>query len=289
MKISSIVGGLLLMAAGTLALAQTPSTSTGTLTVNKKSMTLAHATALQLRDWDMGPDGKLVEISVVDVFLSDVPVDDPEDDFDLGVRGKGGKLHGVRMRLNPKGQVLSARVFDNAFQEGVDNVFPDHVQLKLKQFDGKGVGGKVEVKEADDMRGNAYKFVATFSAPILGEPKPTVEGPAAAETAPAKAVQEFVRSVLAKDKPGLERILRKEFVEMLENPEQADAVMGMLDQFYPVEETRQMKIVRVFDFGDRAWVEGTTKRQSESGGEPTDVTYRIRVIRVNNDWKVQPM
>ena len=119
--------------------------------------------------------------------------------------------------------------------------------------------------------------------------KPTVEGPAAAETAPAKAVQEFLKAVLAKDEPALKRILRKEFVEMLENPGGKEAVLGMLDQFYPADVINQLMIVRVFDFGDRAWVEGVSKRRSESGGKPIDVTTRIRTIRVDNAWKVQPM
>ena len=289
MIMSTIYKIVLLALAGTVLLAQTPGTSTGTLTVNGKAIKLSEAKALRVKDWDMGPNGKLVEVTVVDVFLSDVPVDDPEDDFDLGVRGKGGTLHGLRMRFDRKGKVLSAKVYDSAFGEGVDNVFPTHVAFKPGSLTGKEVGGKVTVGESDDMRGTTYSAIATFKVPIGTEPKPTVEGAVAAETAPAKAVEEFIRSVLAKDKDGLKRILRKEFVEMLENPEQSDAVMAMLGQFYPAEEAREMKIVRVFDFGEKAWVEGTTKRQGENGGQPTDVTFRIRVIRVNNDWKVQPM
>jgi len=86
----------------------------------------------------------------------------------------------------------------------------------------------------------------------------------------------------------LKKMLRKEFVEMLENPEGKDAVMGLLGNTYPAEEVKQLKIVRVFDFGDRAWVEGVTKRKGEQG-KSTEVTYRIRALRVGGEWKVQPM
>ncbi|MBI4427690.1 MAG: nuclear transport factor 2 family protein, partial [Ignavibacteriales bacterium] len=118
---------------------------------------------------------------------------------------------------------------------------------------------------------------------------PSIEGAGAAETPPAKAVQEFLQAEMANDVPKLKKLLRKEFVEMLENPEGKDAVMGMLAQSYPVDEVKQLKIVRVFDFGDRAWVEGVTKRPSKGKKAPTDVTYRIRTLRVNGEWKVQPM
>jgi hypothetical protein len=46
---------------------------------------------------------------------------------------------------------------------------------------------------------------------------------------------------------------------------------------------------RVFDFGNRAWVEALSKRPSAGGGAPADVAHRIRAVRVGGDWKVQPM
>ena len=65
--------------------------------------------------------------------------------------------------------------------------------------------------------------------------------------------------------------------------------MAMLNESYPADELKAMKIVRVFDFGNRAWVEGVSKRPGRSGTAAIDVTYRIRTVRVNGDWKVQPM
>jgi hypothetical protein len=88
---------------------------------------------------------------------------------------------------------------------------------------------------------------------------------------------------------GLKRVFRKEFAEMLEKPDGQKSLMAFLSQSYPAGEIKELKIVRVFDFGSRAWVEGTSKRPGQRGGAPTDVTYRIRAVRVGADWKVQPL
>ncbi|MGH9427154.1 MAG: nuclear transport factor 2 family protein [Terriglobia bacterium] len=289
MTTSTIFCCLLLATAGTIVSAQTSGTATGTLTVNGKASKLTYAQTLETEDWDMGPNHKLVKVTVTLVFLSDVPIGDLEDDFDLGARGKEGTLHGLRLKFNKKGELLSGKLYDKAFEGGTNNLFASRVRFEPKVFNGKLVSGKIGLEEPDDFSSVKYDFSATFSAPVLREPKPTIEGAGAAETAPAKAVQEFLQAKLAKDVPKLKKLLRKEFVEMLENPEGKDAVMGLLDQFYPVDEVKQLKIIRVFDFGNRAWVEGLSKRPSTSGGAPTDVTYRIRTVRVNGEWKVQPM
>ena len=63
--------------------------------------------------------------------------------------------------------------------------------------------------------------------------------------------------------------------------------MGLLDYSYPAG--RQFTIARVFDFGSRAWVEALSKHAGAGGGAGTEVTYRIRAVRVNSEWKVQPM
>ncbi|MBI3006242.1 MAG: nuclear transport factor 2 family protein, partial [Ignavibacteriales bacterium] len=148
-------------------------------------------------------------------------------------------------------------------------MFPSGIHFERKVFNDKVISGKIGPGEPDDFASVKYDFTATFNAPVDHEPKPSIEGAGAAETAPAKAVQEFLQAEMANDVPKLKKLLRKEFVEMLENPEGKDAVMGMLAQSYPVDEVKQLKIVRVFDFGDRAWVEGVTKRPSKGKKAPT--------------------
>ena len=107
-----------------------------------------------------------------------------------------------------------------------------------------------------------------------------------AETLPAKAVQEFMRAVAAKDVAAVKNVVRKEVAEMLGKPEGQEAIMGMLGEWYPAD--KKINLVRVFDFGERAWVEGESQRQEESG-KTTNVTTRIRAIRVNGEWKVSPL
>ena len=280
---------LLLTVAGTFASAQPSDAATGTLTVNGKATKLSYAQALSTQDWDLGPGGKFVEVTVIKVFLSDAPIEDQEDNFDLGVRGKEGKLHGIQVTFNKKGKPSNGSLYHNAFEGGTSSMFASHILFKPKVLSDKTISGKVQMDKPNDFGGVTYDFNVTFSAPVQSEPKPTVEGSAAAETGPGKAVQEFIRAVQAKDAAALKRVFRKEFAEMMEKPEGEESVMGMVNQSYPPDELKQLKIVRVFDFGNRAWVEGTSKRPSTSGGAPTDVTYRIRTVRVNGEWKVQPM
>ncbi|MBI3006241.1 MAG: hypothetical protein HYY49_12620 [Ignavibacteriales bacterium] len=95
------------LVAAAAASAQEKSTASGTLTVDGKASKLSYARTLETQDWDMGPNHKLVQITVTKLFLSDVPVGDVEDDFDLSARGKEGTLHGLRLKFNKKGEVLS--------------------------------------------------------------------------------------------------------------------------------------------------------------------------------------
>ena len=279
---------MLLVAAASIAVGQSGSVM-GTLTVNGKAIKLSNALALQTKDWTLGANHKMVEVDVIKLILSDLPVDDVEDDFDLAARAKTGNLNGVRLEFGKKGELMSGNIYHKAFEGGTSSLFTSHIIFEPKGLTDKTIGGKVRMDKPVEMGGPKHDFNVTFSATVQVEPKPTTEGVGAAETAPAKSVLEFLRATLAKDVAALKRVLRKEFVEMLEKPEGQESVMAMLGQFFREEEVKQLKIVRVFDFGNRAWVEGTSKRPSQSGGAPTDVTYRIRAVKEGTEWKVQPM
>lgn len=270
------------------AFGQTSSPAVGSITVGGKATNLSYVLALQTKDWTLGANRKLVEVNVVKVILSDTPVEDVEDDFELGARGKLGNLNALRLVFGMKGDLMSGNIYHKNFEGGTSPVFMSHVLFDRKTLNDKTIAGKVRLDEPVDFGGPTYDFNITFSAAVQREPKPTVEGNTAAETAPAKAVQEFLSAVMAKDIATLKRILRKEFAEMLGNPEGQESVMALLDASYPADEVKQLKIVRLFDFGNRAWVEGTSKR-SKSGGAPITVTYRIRTVRAGTGWKVQPM
>lgn len=262
---------------------------TGSFTVNGNVTKIGGATVLQTKDWILGPDKKFVEAVVIKLGLSNSPIEDIEDDFELGVRGKEGTLHGIRIELSKKGNLMSGNVYDAAWEGGTASIFTSHVLFEPKVFTDQSIAGRIRMDGPAELNGVKFDFDITFTAPVLSEPKPTAEGTAAAGTEPAKAVTVFLHALSSKDVPALKSILRKEFVEMLEKPGGEDAVFGMLGWAYPAEAMKQLKIVRVFDFGKRAWVEGMSKRKSEHGGPPTDVTYRIRTVRVGSDWKVQPM
>ena len=288
MTIFTIPSCLLLAMACTFASAQTSSIATGTLTVNGKATQLSYAQALEAEDWTFGADRKPVRVTVIKVSLSDAPIEDQEDNFETFLRGREGKLHAVMLTFNAKGEAVEGVIVHHAFTNGAISFSGANVaRFERKTFDDKTIAGKVWSGMFGEFQGITYDFSAAFSAPIQHEPKPTVEGPAAANTGPGKAVQEFLRATTARDLAALQAILRPEIAKLLVDPQRKQEVMGLLDYSYPAG--RQFTIARVFDFGNRAWVEALSKRPSASGGAPIDVTYRIRAVRVGGEWKVQPM
>ena len=285
----SIKVALCAIACTTIAPAQSQSTASGTLTVNGTAWKLTYARALRTTDWTLGPNQKYVEVPVIKLMLSDSHVEDVEDDFELGVEGKNGTMHGLRLEFSLKGEPMSGSVYDKTLEGGTSEMFVTRVVFDPKSVADQKIEGTLRLSEPIDVGGAKVNATASFAAPVLRDPKPSVEGRAAAETEPGKAVLEFLRAFSSMDLPALKQVLRKEMAEMLEKPEGQQAFLATLSQAYPADEMKQMTIVRVFDYGDRAWVEGMSKRPSETKGTDTDVTYRIRVIRVAGIWKVQPI
>ena len=286
--ISTILYWLMLPVVGTFAPAETSGTATGTLTVNGKATELSYAEALETKDWALGPNQKFVEVTVIKVCLSDEPVSDEEDNFDTFLRGSENKLHAVLLTFSAKGEVTDGILIHQAFTNGAITLSgSDVARFERKSLDSKMIAGKVSGIKTEEFKGAAFNFSVSFSAQIQHEPKPTLEGSAAATSGPGIAVQEFIRAAEAKDLAALKSIFRPEIAKLLEDPEHKEEVTGLLENSYPAG--KEFKIVRVFDFGDRAWVEAASKRPSESGGAPVDETYRIRTVRINGVWKVQPM
>jgi hypothetical protein len=275
--------------AGTLSWAQTSGTAGGTLTVSGKGITLNSVRALEANDWDYDAKArKMVPVKVVRLFMSDAPFEDIEDNFEMFLRGREGKLHALLLNFTAKGEAGDGQLVHQAFTNGAITFSgSDVARFERKAFDGKTIAGRVWTGAPQEFQGVSYSFDIAFSASIQRDPKPTIEGPAAEDAGPGKAVRGFLRAADARDLDSLKRIFRPEIVKLLEDPEHKQEVMGLLEQSYPPG--KQFKIVRVFDFGDRAWVEALSSRPSESGGAPTAETYRIRTVRINGEWKVQPM
>lgn len=290
MKISTMlyVTGMALFAA-TFSMAQNPGTVTGTLTVGGKAIKLSNAQALEADDWDYDAQNhKFVPVKIVRVFLSDAPVADIEDNFDMFLKAREGKLHAVSVNINRKGEVGNGMVIHQAFSSGAITFSgSNQTRFQRKVLDAKSIAGKVSTVTKQEFQEVTFEFKLTFSTAIQREPKPTVEGAAAETTGAARTAREFLKAAQARDTAALRGIFRAEIAMMLDDSQRKGEVMGLMEASYPAEQ--QFKIVRVFDFGDRAWVEALSERPSESGGAPVEVTTRIRLVRVNGEWKVQPM
>ncbi|MBI3787268.1 MAG: hypothetical protein HY276_03335 [Ignavibacteriales bacterium] len=286
MTISVTFCSLFLGLVATAAVAQKQSTTSGSLKLNGKTTNLGYAQAIKAEDWTFGPNNKPVLATVFRVLLSDMQFDDLDDNFELSVMAKEGKLHGILVTFNKNGKLLSGSLYHEASETGVEDVFVSKIMPQSKVLNDKTVSGKIRTEEPISLSAGKLELSATFSASIQEEPKPTVQGNAASETAIGKVVQEFIQAAETKNVAALKKIVRKEVAEMLEKPEGKEAVMGLLGMSYP--DGKQIKIVRVFDFGNRAWVEGDSQRAGDDG-KPVKETYRIRAIRVNGEWKVSPL
>lgn len=277
---------LLISATLTVASAQTPGMATGNLSVNGKMTKFSNAQAMKTQDWTFGADNKPVLSTVFILLVADAQADDLEDNFELSVRAKEGKLHGLLLTLSEKGALLSGSIYHDGEETGMESIFTSKIRFKKNLLNDKTISGKLETGGTMDISAGKLTFSVNFSAPFQQAPKPTIEGPAAVESSPGKAVEEFIKAAEAKDKEALKKLVRKEVAQMLEKPEGQEAVMGLLGESYPPG--KQIRIERVFDFGDHAWVEGKSQRQ-EADGRTTDETYKIRLIRVNGEWKISPL
>ena len=94
-----------LLIAGSIALAQTTGTATGTLTIDGKNYKLSHAHALTTKDPFRG--GKMIR-----VVLSDLPVDDGTMEDESGVDDlvQAGKLNAIEFSFTTDGTLLGGRL-----------------------------------------------------------------------------------------------------------------------------------------------------------------------------------
>jgi len=295
MKISATFACLLLTGAQVTASAQTTSGTSGSLTVNGKVTQLRNAQAMKAQHYGFGANGTPVLDSVTVVFLSDASADDLDDNFELVVKAKQGKLHALLLTITSAGKLSDGTLYHDALKDGAESIFTSHANLKLTKSNAAAVAGSVktterldlvDAKEKVDGMGGKLDFSVSFTAPIQHDPKPTVEGPAAAQSAPAKVVEEFIQAAEAKDVTAMKRVVRSEVVAMLDDPQGQQMLVGLLGESYPPG--KKITIVRVFDFGERAWVEGDSQRTEESG-KLTNETYKIRAIKENGAWKVSPL
>ena len=209
---------LLLIVATAIALTRKPGTATGTLTVSGKVTRLSFAQALKTQDWVFGADNKPHLATVMMVFLSDEPADDLEDNFELSVRAKEGKLHGLLITFSEKGKPSNALLYHQSVNNGTESIFTSKFLLEKQIITDTTISGNVRTTEPVDLSAGKFSFSVTWNASFHQQPKPTVEGTAAAETPSGKAVQEFIRTAEAKDITGLKKIVRGKLLRCWKDP-----------------------------------------------------------------------
>ena len=180
---------------------ESPENAQGKLTVNGKTTELRYAYARQRNDVF---DPKVREVRVV---LSDVPIDrfDMEDNFAVGQFGKEGKVHGIELRFDLKGELRGEALIHEA-SGNASTTWLGQDDFERKAFDAHTVAGKLTSRKPFTIVDLTIDDAVTFSAPVQPDLKPTAEGAAVASSGPGKAMIEYVRAVRAGDMPALKKV-----------------------------------------------------------------------------------
>ena len=258
---------LILQVGGTVMLGESPENAQGKLTVNGKTTELRYAYARERNDVF---EPKVREVRVV---LSDVPIEvfDLEDNFAVGELGKQGKVHGIEIRFDLKGELRGEALIHEASGNasttwlGQDNFEP-------KEFNAKTVAGKLTSNKPFTIVDLTIEDAVTFSAPVQPDSKPTAEGAAAAASGPGKVMIEYMRAVRAADMPALKRVCTEASYKQIEALPQDHFKEAAAEEM-----PAGTKLVREFESGDRARVE----TQDSTG------VAKWTLVRINNEWKMQ--
>ena len=137
-------------------------TASGTLTVNGKTVSVAHAYARAVPGFS---DPSTTDTRVI---VSDVPLDAAAlaDDFARIALAKAGKLHAFEITIDASGAVVSTAWrhdgFKGAMPSGVNS---DDVFTKTA-LDGAVVAGSYKSAAPEEFFDNTFSFDVTFQAPI---------------------------------------------------------------------------------------------------------------------------
>ena len=134
----------------------------GTLTVNGKTTTVAHAYALSVPGFfDKNTNDTLV-------IVSDVPLDAKAlaDEFARAALAKAGKLHAFEITIDASGTPVSTAWRHNGFNGPMPSGLSSADVFTKKVLDDKFVEGSYKSAEEAEFFGNHYAFDVTFRAPI---------------------------------------------------------------------------------------------------------------------------
>ena len=134
----------------------------GTLTVNGKTTTVAHAYALSVPGFfDKNTNDTLV-------IVSDVPLDAKAlaDEFARAALAKAGKLHAFEITIDASGTPVSTAWRHNGFDGPMPSGLSSDDVFTRTVLDGKVVEGGYKSAAPGDFFGNSYAFDVTFRATI---------------------------------------------------------------------------------------------------------------------------
>jgi hypothetical protein len=249
-------------------------TAEGKLIVDGQTTPLQHAYArTQPGFFDKSKEDILVILS--DLAIPDEALADP---FLRHKMAAEGKLHGVEVVLDSEKQVISGGLFHQAFEktQGYVSVTGMH-KFQAKTFDDKMIEGRLSTLKPDEFMGKKFEYEATFQAMVRHRPPPTASGPAAAQTAPGKAVLAFLKAVRSGDKSAIKKLMTVETGQELEGPG-SQKMLELLKAITPNPDNARI---------DTIYIEGNSAKVSivESSKDGT-VTSDFSLTLEGDQWKI---
>lgn len=262
---SYVAAFTLLLAAATVARAQTAETASGTLSVGDQTYPLKYAYAIP-EDIASGGQSKAVWVLLLDASLPPFVEEDGMTQRQLGAEGK---IHGVQFHLDAAGKIdRDAMLFHPAWRENM-SIPDDMVQYTSKPSGATKVAGSVKESgvAVEDIK---VQFKCTFETGMYQRPAP-LTGAAAAASGPGKVVAASWAAVAKKDKATLRGLVTGDALSALDGPD-ADKLLEMMAMMHDPA----TKILRVYQVGDVALV--------EAGGGGSEESSRL--VRIKGDWKL---
>jgi hypothetical protein len=245
--------------------------ASGKLVLDGKTYNLTHSMATTEENV-FEKDKKDVVILITDQAVKET------DEQALNEMAEAGKIHGIRVSLDPEKRPYVLVVLGAIHVSG-----SGFMEFQPTQFTNERVAGTIS-KASDESMGHKYEFNVQFDTPITdafaaakaaeeaGTPLPAGGGD------PGKAYFEYDKAVRAGDIAKMKAFAAdEEMAKQLDDP-QAKEMIAMIKEM----RAKQIKILKGTINGDNAilYVEGV----SGMGGGKT--TGKVQMVKKNNAWKL---
>lgn len=245
-------------------------TATGRLTLNGKSVPLAHAYAsAQPGFFDKNKDD--IHVLLSSVALSDK---DREDVFALSKLARDGRASILEVVIDADGKPIGGSLFTKAFDSGMVSVAGMH-EFTKERMEPKIIAGRLTSGGPHEFMKVTWEYDARFSAAIPRPP--TAEETAAALATPAaKAASAYLAAMRQGQLPA--------FLATLDATAAADykgadgaAKLKQLQADFP----RDAKVV-----GLTTQPDGTALAEVEGHQDGVIIAYTLKMVMVGGAWKV---